>query len=240
MRSLCDHCPRRFKLATIWLVEDDPSIGPGLVRTLEAEGHDVDWARSVAEAQALVGEPELLLLDLGLPDGDGIDLCRNLSSMHPRMRTIMLTARAGEIDVVLGLDAGAVDYVGKPFRLAELLARVRAQLRDRTLTDDAALDRVIVGELVIEPGPRRVSLAGREIDLRPKEFDLLVRLAAAAGSVVHRQVLMTDVWDKHWFGDTKTLDVHIAALRRRLGEAPSEPSRITTVRGVGYRLEADH
>ncbi|MDQ6949567.1 MAG: response regulator transcription factor [Actinomycetota bacterium] len=227
-------------MATIWLVEDDPSIGPGLVRTLEAEGHDVDWARSVAEAQALVGEPELLLLDLGLPDGDGIDLCRNLSSMHPRMRTIMLTARAGEIDVVLGLDAGAVDYVGKPFRLAELLARVRAQLRDRTLTDDAALDRVIVGELVIEPGPRRVSLAGREIDLRPKEFDLLVRLAAAAGSVVHRQVLMTDVWDKHWFGDTKTLDVHIAALRRRLGEAPSEPSRITTVRGVGYRLEADH
>lgn len=227
------------KLATIWLVEDDPSIGPGLVRTLEAEGHDVDWARSVAEAQALVGEPELLLLDLGLPDGDGLDLCRSLSSMHPRMRTIMLTARAGEIDVVLGLDAGAVDYVGKPFRLAELLARVRAQLRDRTLTD-AALDRVVVGELVIEPGPRRVSLAGREIDLRPKEFDLLVRLAAAAGSVVHRQVLMTDVWDKHWFGDTKTLDVHIAALRRRLGEAPSEPSRITTVRGVGYRLEADH
>ncbi len=200
----------------------------------------MDWARSVAEAQALVGEPELLLLDLGLPDGDGLDLCRSLSSMHPRMRTIMLTARAGEIDVVLGLDAGAVDYVGKPFRLAELLARVRAQLRDRTLTDDAALDRVVVGELVIEPGPRRVSLAGREIDLRPKEFDLLVRLAAAAGSVVHRQVLMTDVWDKHWFGDTKTLDVHIAALRRRLGEAPSEPSRITTVRGVGYRLEADH
>ncbi len=240
MRSLCDHCPRRFKLATIWLVEDDPSIGPGLVRTLEAEGHDVDWARSVAEAQALVGEPELLLLDLGLPDGDGIDLCRNLSSMHPRMRTIMLTARAGEIDVVLGLDAGAVDYVGKPFHLAELLARVRAQLRDRILTDDAALDRVVVGELVIEPGPRRVSLAGREIDLRPKEFDLLARLASAAGSVVHRQVLMTDVWDKHWFGDTKTLDVHIAALRRRLGEAPNEPSRITTVRGVGYRLEADH
>ncbi len=204
-----------------------------------AEGYEVDWARSVAEAQALVGEPDLLLLDLGLPDGDGLDLCRGLSRTHPRMRTIVVTARTSEIDVVVGLTAGAVDYIGKPFRLAELLARVRAQLRDRTLTDYAEPDRVVVGELVIEPGPRRVSLAGREIELRPKEFDLLVRLAVTAGSVVHRHVLMTDVWDEHWFGDTKTLDVHIAALRRRLGEAPRAPSRITTVRGVGYRLEAD-
>ncbi len=221
----------------IWLVEDDPSIGAVLVRTLEAEGHEVKWAQGVAEADLLSGEPELALLDLGLPDGDGIDLCRALSDRHPRMRTIILTARRSEIDVVLGLDAGAIDYVAKPFRLAELLARVRAQLRDRTVVDGPPHARLVVGELVIEPGPRRVSIAGREIDLRPKEFDLLSRLAVAAGSVVHRQVLMREVWDENWYGNTKTLDVHIAALRRRLGEGPNEPSRIVTVRGVGYRLE---
>jgi DNA-binding response OmpR family regulator len=218
-------------VTVIWLVEDDPSIGPGLVRTLEAEGHGVALARSVAEAEALQGEPDLLLLDLGLPDGDGLDLCRRLSVRHRGMRTIILTARTGEIDVVLGLDAGAIDYITKPFRLSELLARIRAQLRGRVP------DELPVGDLVIERGPRRVRLGGDEVELRPKEFDLLLRLAAEAGTVVHRGVLMNDVWDEHWFGDTKTLDVHIAALRRRLGEAPGQPSRITTVRGVGYRLE---
>lgn len=218
-------------MPTIWLVEDDPSIGAGLVRTLEAEGHRVAWAQDAAEAENLDGDPALLLLDLGLPDGDGLDLCRRLSDRHPRMRTIIVTARTAEIDVVLGLDAGAVDYISKPFRLAELLARVRAQLRN------AGDRRMAVGDLVIEPGPRRVRLDGQELDLRPKEFDLLARLAVDAGSVVHRDVLMTDVWDEHWFGGTKTLDVHIAALRRRMGEAPGRPSRITTVRGVGYRLE---
>ena len=220
-------------MTVIWLVEDDRSIGPGLVRTLQADGHGVELARSVAEADALVGEPDLLLLDLGLPDGDGLDLCRRLSRRHPGLRTIILTARTGEIDVVLGLDAGAIDYISKPFRLSELLARIRAQLRGRDP------EQLAFGDLVIEPGPRRVRLAGGEVDLRPKEFDLLLRLATEAGTVVHREVLMNDVWDEHWFGDTKTLDVHIAALRRRLGEAPGQPSRITTVRGVGYRLELD-
>lgn len=218
-------------MTVIWLVEDDPSIGAGLVRTLEAEGHVVEWAASVAESGALVGHPDLLLVDLGLPDGDGLDVCRRLSERHRHMRTIILTARTGEIDVVMGLDAGATDYISKPFRLSELLARVRAQLRDRPQ------DRVAVGDLVIELGPRRVFRSGHEIQLRQREFDLLARLADDAGSVVHRDVLMTDVWDRHHFGDTKTLDVHIAHLRRRLGEAPGQPSRITTVRGVGYRLE---
>jgi len=214
-----------------WLVEDDPSIGASLVRTLQAEGYAVEWARTVAEAEMLPGSPDLLLLDLGLPDGDGLDLCRRLSGRHTRMRTIILTARTSEIDVVLGLDAGAIDYISKPFRLSELLARTRAQLRDRHG------ERIAVGDLVVEKDARRAYLAGREIDLRPKEFDLLVRLAVDAGSVVHRHVLLHDVWDEHWFGDTKTLDVHIAALRRRLGEAPGQTSRITTVRGVGYRME---
>jgi len=176
---------------------------------------------------------DLLLLDLGLPDGDGLDACRRLSARNPQMRTIILTARTGEIDVVLGLDAGAVDYIAKPFRLSELLARIRAQLRHR------GRDSFVVGELVVDRGPRKVHLGGREIVLRAKEFDLLARLAADAGSVVPRDVLMADVWDEHWFGDTKTLDVHIAHLRRRLGEAPGEASRITTVRGVGYRLETE-
>lgn len=220
-------------MTLIWLVEDDPSIGPGLVRTLEAEGHEVAWARTVAEAHALVGDPALLLVDLGLPDGDGLDVCRRLSEAHPGMRTIILTARTGEIDVVLGLDAGAIDYITKPFHLSELLARIRAQLRHRRS------DNIRVGDVVIEKGPRRVRVGGNEVELRPKEFDLLVRLATDAGTVVHREILMNDVWDKHWFGDTKTLDVHIAALRRRLGEAPGQPSRITTVRGVGYRWELD-
>ncbi|MGI9080522.1 MAG: winged helix-turn-helix domain-containing protein [Acidimicrobiales bacterium] len=225
-------------MATIWLVEDDPSIGPGLVRTLHAEGHEVEWARCMGEAHGLPGQPQLLLLDLGLPDGDGLELCWELSRLHPHMRTIILTARSSEIDVVLGLDAGAIDYIGKPFRLAELLARVRAQLRDRVFVDETSCpDRLVVGDLLIETGPRRVNLGDREIDLRPKEFDLLVRLAVAAGTVVHRDVLMNDVWDEHWFGTTKTLDVHIASLRRRLGEPPNEPSRIVTIRGVGYRLE---
>jgi DNA-binding response OmpR family regulator len=220
-------------MTLLWLVEDDPSIGAGLVRTLEAEGHEVAWATSVAGADALEGTPDLLLLDLGLPDGDGLEVCRRLSRRHPQMRTVILTARTTEIDVVLGLDAGAIDYISKPFRLSELLARIRAQLRAR------APERVVVGQLSVERGPRRVHLAGVEIPLRPREFDLLARLASDAGSVVHRDVLMTDVWDEHWFGDTKTLDVHIAHLRRRLGEAPGEPSRITTVRGVGYRLETE-
>jgi DNA-binding response OmpR family regulator len=224
-----------LEVATIWLVEDDPSIGPGLVRTLEAEGHTVVLSRSAAEVFALDGEPDLLLLDLGLPDADGLDVLGRLRLHHPTLRTIILTARTSEVDVVLGLDAGAVDYVDKPFRLSELLARVRVQLRDHELRDrDQQLE---VGDLVIELGPRRVRVADKEIELRPKEFDLLARLAQDAGSVVRRETLMTDVWDEHWYGETKTLDVHIAALRRRLGDGPGRPSRITTLRGVGYRLE---
>jgi DNA-binding response OmpR family regulator len=220
-------------VATIWLVEDDPSIGAGLVRTLEAEEHDVAWARTAAETMALAGSPQLALLDLGLPDGDGLDLCRWLTSAHPGARTIILTARTNEIDVVLGLDAGAIDYVGKPFRLSELLARVRAQLRSGPRDDEL----LRAGDLVIDRPARRVHLGEVEVELRPKEFDLLARLAADPGNVVRREDLMSDVWDEHWFGDSRTLDVHIAALRRRLGDGPGQPSRISTVRGIGYRLE---
>src|SRR4051812_29665452 len=221
---------------TIWLVEDDHAIGSALHRTLLAEGYDTQWATSAAGARALPDVPDLVILDLGLPDGDGRDLCRELVEAHPDLRVLMLTARSDEIDVVLGLDAGATDYVPKPFRLAELLARIRAQLRAGTTAGAQPLS-IQIGDLTVDRAGRRVHVGGREVELRPKEFDLLARLAAEPGTVVRREVLMSEVWDEHWFGDTKTLDVHIAALRRRLGEAPGEPSRITTVRGVGYRLE---
>ncbi len=217
----------------IWVIEDDPSIGPSLLRALEAEGYVVDLAVSAAGALGLSIEPDLVLLDLGLPDVDGIDLSHQLRRRHPGVRIVMLTARSEEIDIVLGLDSGAVDYITKPFRLAELMARIRAQLRS-TATTGNPLD---LGGLRIDLSARRVLLRSDEIELRPKEFDLLARLAVDAGSVVRREVLMAEVWDEHWFGDTKTLDVHMSALRRRLGERPGDSSRITTVRGVGYRLE---
>jgi DNA-binding response OmpR family regulator len=146
----------------------------------------------------------------------------------------VLTARTDEIDMVLGLDAGATDYVAKPFRLAELLARIRAQLRVATVHQPPLV--IEVGDLELHPRSRRVQVGGEEVALRSKEFDLLARLAAEPGSVVRRETLMSDVWDSHWFGGTKTLDVHIAALRRRIDPVEG-PSRITTVRGVGYRLE---
>ena len=222
--------------SSIWLVEDDRSIGSALSRTMEAEGYTVSWATSLSEARALDGVPDLVVLDLGLPDGDGLMLCRELVEAEPGLRVLVLTARTEEIDVVLGLDAGAADYVAKPFRLAELLARIRAQLR--AAGAERTPSSISVAGLAIDVPARRVHRGDEEIALRPKEFDLLVRLASAAGTVVGRETLMSDVWDSHWFGTTKTLDVHIAALRRRLDE-DGAPSRITTIRGVGYRLDDD-
>ena len=146
---------------------------------------------------------------------------------------MILTVRGEEADVVLGLDAGADDYLVKPFRLAELLARVRACTRRA----DADRDHLVIGDLTVDVDAHAVALAGVAIELRPKEFDLLVALARNAGRVVTRERLIEGVWDEHWYGSTKTLDIHIWALRRKL-DPPDQPSRISTVRGVGYRLEA--
>ena len=178
----------------------------------------------------------MVLLDLGLPDGDGLDLSPRLVAGDPRLVVIMLTARSEEADTVAGLHSGAVDYVTKPFRLAELLARVTAHLRFAAHAAGTPRD-VVVGDLHLDLDARRLWVADAEVDLRTKEFDLLARLAVDAGKVVTREQLMSDVWDEHWFGSTKTLDVHVASLRRRLGEAPGRPSRISALRGVGYRLE---
>lgn len=216
-------------------MEDDERIGSSLVRAFEGSGYEVRWKQTGQGGLDAVAarRPDLVLLDLGLPDIDGIEVCGRIHEVDPSIDVVMLTARDEELDVVVGLDAGAVDYVAKPFKLAELLARVRAQLRRRETTHN---ERLSVGGLVIDVAARRVWLGGQELELRAKEFDLLVRLAEDAGVVVTRETLMSDVWDEHWFGSTKTLDFHIAALRRKL-DAPGDPSRISTLRGVGYRLE---
>jgi len=180
----------------------------------------------------------VVLLDVGLPDMDGIALCRQLRSALPDTVIIMLTARTEEIDIVLGLEAGADDYLTKPFRLVELLARVRAHLRRGTAAA-APPPPVLVGRLRVDPAERRATVDGREVPLRPKEFDLLVVLAGSAGRALARERLMGQVWDEHWFGSTRTLDMHVSALRRMLAEAAVRRDSITTLRGHGYRFEAD-
>ncbi len=232
-----DRTYREFQVdqRRLLIVEDDPGIGSSLERALVNAGYDCERAVTAAEARAVSTEPDLVLLDLGLPDGDGIDVAHDLLARWPALPVLMLTARSEEIDVVIGLDAGAMDYMVKPFRLAELLARIRAQLRGPNRHRD--LETLADGDVQVELGSRRVEVAGNEVQLRVKEFDLLVELLSHKGRVVTREDLMCRVWDEHWFGSTKTLDVHVAALRRRLGEDVGAPSRITALRGVGYRWE---
>ncbi len=228
--------------ATVLVVEDDELIASSLVRALQSKGYAASASPTVADAVAAVsdGSPDLVLLDLGLPDGDGEEVYRAVARRHPDVPVIVLTARREEADVVLGLEMGAVDYVVKPFRLAELLARVAAQLRvavargERTGRVGRA---IVIGDLTIDRAARRVHVGSAEVALRPKEFDVLERLARDAGTVVTREELIDDVWDENWWGSTKTLDVHINALRRKLGEQPGGSSRIATIRGVGYRLD---
>ena len=221
--------------ASILIVEDDPAIGMSLKRALGNAEYSCTLAASVSAARAVVDRPDLALLDLGLPDGDGLDFARELTTRWPDLPVVMLTARADEMDIVIGLDTGAVDYIIKPFHLAELLARIRAHLRRPV--DRPDLQVLTDGDLTVDVPARRVIVAGAEVDLRPKEFDLLVDLLSHRGVVVSREDLMCRVWDEHWFGSTKTLDVHMAALRRKLGEDPGDPSRITAIRGVGYRWD---
>ncbi len=223
----------------ILLVEDDPTIGEILTASLRSHAHDVVWERTGGDgiARAATAHVDLVLLDLGLPDLDGVEVCRQLRRSQPGCVLVMLTARSAEMDVVVGLEAGADDYLVKPVRLGELHARIRAHLRRNDAGPSVPPVRPI-GDLVVDVSRRRVAVAGRELRLRAKEFDLLARLAAEPDVAVSRETLMADVWDENWFGSTKTLDVHIAALRRRLAEtvAHAHVPRIVTLRGHGYRL----
>jgi DNA-binding response OmpR family regulator len=226
-------------VADLLVVEDDETIGTALTTGLRAHGHAVSWQRTGRGALgAAAGRVfDLALLDLGLPDLDGVEVCRRIRLTSPFTVLVVLTARSDEMDVVVGLEAGADDYLTKPFGFGELLARVRAHLR-RSAVVPPAHAVLTVGALCVDVGARRVALGGREVALRAKEFELLARLATDAGSAVSRETLMADVWDAHWYGSTKTLDVHVAALRHKLaavggGCAPA----ITTLRGHGYRME---
>ena len=220
-------------MSRVLVVEDDPDISEPLVRALRREGYDVTLVTdgSSALASAAAGQTDLLLLDLGLPDMDGLDVCRTLRGQGNLLPVIVLTARTGVPDFVVGLDAGADDYVAKPFRLAELLARVRAQLR-RSGTPE--IESVTVGQISIDLPSRRVRVGDLEAALTPKEYELLLMLMRRAGTVVGRDELMREVWRTEWLGATKTLDMHVSTLRRKLGDAGA---RITTVRGIGFRLD---
>jgi DNA-binding response OmpR family regulator len=220
-------------MALLLLVEDDAAIAGPLIRALERAGHSTRWVTTGGESEIAVyeSEPELVVLDLGLPDIDGLDVCRRLRSSHELLPIIVLTARREELDIVEGFEAGADDYMTKPFRLSELLARIRARLRAVTAT------RLESEGIAVDVAARRAWQADRELGLSTKEFDLLVELVRGAGTVVKREQLMDKVWGTDFVGSTKTLDVHMAWLRRKLGDDATAPRYITTVRGIGYRFE---
>jgi DNA-binding response OmpR family regulator len=224
---------------TILLVDDDETITSLLQRALVREGYTVDCVSSgeVAIAAVSTHAVDLVLLDLGLPDVDGIEVCRRLRAGGSDVPVMMLTARGDELDRVVGLDVGADDYLPKPFSLAELLARVRALLRRRPpATPPAASTACHGADLRLEEGARRCFVGDAELQLTPKEFDLLALLTREEGNVVSRERLMDEVWDINWQASTKTLDVTMARLRQKLiGHGSS--SRIVTVRGVGFRFE---
>jgi DNA-binding response OmpR family regulator len=232
-------------MASIMLVEDDFTIGGLVIAALRTAGHDVAWARTGADATRVAagGSVDLILLDLGLPDVEGLNLCRVLRRAQSEAVLVMLTARREEMDVIVGLESGADDYLTKPFGIQELLARVHAHLRRAAHSSDQPAS-YSCGDLTVDVSIRRCFLAGHEVALRSKEFDLLARLISAAGQAVSRETLMSDVWGANWFGSTKTLDVHVAAVRRRLSLAsgamspPPKVPEITTLRRFGYRMEA--
>jgi DNA-binding response OmpR family regulator len=221
-------------MTRVLLAEDDPAISDPLARALRREGYDVEVrsdGRGALE-YALSEGADLVVLDIGLPGMDGLEVCRRMRAEGQGTPVLVLTARADEVDTVVGLDAGADDYVTKPFRLAELLARVRAMLRRGT--GDSA---TTVQGVRIDAESRRAWLGDEELTLTAKEFDLLRVLLRDAGKVVTREQLMREVWDTAWWGSTKTLDMHVSWLRKKLGDDATSPRFITTVRGVGFRFE---
>jgi DNA-binding response OmpR family regulator len=216
------------------IAEDDEAIIEPLTRALTREGYDVETVGDGLEAarRGIEEDHDLLVLDIGLPRIDGLEVCRRVRAVRPRVPIMILTAQGTELDVVVGLDAGADDYVAKPFRLSELLARIRSLLRR------AAPSELSARSVRVDADSRRAWLEDRELELTPKEFDLLALLISEAGRVITRDRIMAAVWDENWFGSTKTLDMHVSWLRRKLGDDANAPRLLTTVRGVGFRFEA--
>lgn len=215
----------------VLVVEDDDSIGVPLVEGLEFEGFAPTRVRTGSAAVELADDTDFVLLDLGLPDLDGAEVCRRLRA-RTSVPIIVVTAREEEFDRVRLLELGADDYVVKPFGFRELVARIRAvQRRVGVPTSPGRVQRI--GPLEIDRDGRRVHLRGEEVDLTPKEFDLLAFLAETPGVVRTREDIIAQVWDEHWWGPTKTLDVHVASLRRKLAGCDA----IATLRGVGYRFD---
>lgn len=224
-------------MAQLLVVEDDERIRTALIRALRERGHAVSSAGTALEGlrQAVEERPDLVVLDLGLPDLDGRELLRMLRAVSA-VPVIIATARDDDDSVVQALDAGADDYVLKPFQAGQLEARIRAVLRRAAGAADAATAAVTVGDLRVDMRSRRVTQAGHPVDLAPKEFDLLAYLAARAGTVVTKRELLAEVWQLPYGGSDKTVDVHLSWLRRKLGESAAEPRLLQTVRGVGVRL----
>lgn len=224
----------------VLLVEDDDGIATPLAAALRGDAYEVVRVATGRQALEAAGRGvTAVVLDLGLPDIDGVEVCRRLRERFPRVPVLILTARTSEADIVVGLDAGGDDYVTKPFRLAELLARLRALLRRADAGGRGAEHgrAVQAQDVRVDLAARRAWRGQEELELTPKEFDLLALLVDAAGTVVTRDQIMADVWDTNWFGSTKTLDMHVSWLRRKLGDDAVRPRYLTTVRGVGLRFE---
>jgi len=228
--------------ANVLIAEDEDSFVDALVLGLRREGFLTTVAHDGVEALTLFDavQPDLVLLDVMLPKLSGIDVCRDIRA-RSSVPIIMVTAKGTELDTVVGLEVGADDYVSKPYRLRELVARMRAALRRAPRDEDeasAAIEVLQVGEVRLDPGRHEVMVRSSDVTLPLKEFELLELLLANAGRVLTRDTLIDRIWGPHYVGDTKTLDVHIKRLRAKIEEDPSNPTLITTIRGLGYRFEA--
>jgi two-component system, OmpR family, response regulator RegX3 len=224
----------------VLLIEDEESIHEPLAAALDREGFAAEVATTAAEGLERFRSrpPDLVLLDVMLPDGDGRDVLREIRRTS-RTPVVMLTARGEEMDRILGLELGADDYVSKPFSARELTARMRAVMRRVAAPPPTEQTVLEVGDVVMNLNTRSVQHAGSDVELTLKEFELLRVLMEQAGRVVTREDLIDEVWDPNWFGPTKTLDVHISSLRKKLGEEPTSPRYIHTARGVGFRFSSD-
>jgi DNA-binding response OmpR family regulator len=224
--------------ARIVVVDDEPALRDAVAYSLRSEGYEVS---AVADGEAALDlveadPPDVVVLDVMLPGLSGVEVCRRLREAGD-IPILMLTARDAEVDRVMGLEAGADDYVTKPFSMAELVSRVRAILRRREL-DRRGLGALAVGDLFLDPQRHRVEVAGRNIDVTPSEFTVLSLLASAPDRVFTRREIMQRLWDSQYVGDQRACDVHISNLRRKLERDPQRPERLVTVRGAGYKLVA--